>query len=143
MGSLEWDSVITVDPDEIPDAIRTRRKYLGLSQQELALAANMSLMSIRRYESGERIPDAEAIEAIAEALGISAIALYNPVAYEKLMKREFAILEDVTDEEQKLLEHYRMLNDRGQAVAIERVEELGKIPEYKKEQPPAADLGES
>ena len=42
-----------------------------------------------------------------------------------------------------LLAAYDKLNDRGQAVAIERVEELAKIPEYKKEQPPAADSDET
>lgn len=56
-----------------------------------------------------------------------------------------AMLEEMSSDERNgdLLFAFDQLNDRGQAVAIERVEELAKIPEYKKEQPSAADSDES
>lgn len=47
------------------------------------------------------------------------------------------------DLEKAILERFDLLSRRGKMVAIERVEELAKIPEYKKEQPSAADSDET
>ena len=48
--------------------ISKRRKFLGMTQSELAKKANLSLMSIRRYESGDRKPNYEVTKRIATAL---------------------------------------------------------------------------
>ncbi len=41
--------------------------------------------------------------------------------------------------ESRLLYHFRNLNDNGQTVAVERVEELAKIPDYQRPAEPAQD----
>lgn len=48
--------------------IKTARIKAGVSQEELALAAHVSRISIVRYESGERIPDLVTAVRIATAL---------------------------------------------------------------------------
>lgn len=54
----------------IGERIRAARKKAGLTQRELAEKSEISLMSIRRYETGERTPSAKVqrrIEAAADA----------------------------------------------------------------------------
>ena len=46
--------------------IKKYRKLLGLTQEQLAEASALSLMSIRRYESGDRRPNAKAVKSICE-----------------------------------------------------------------------------
>ena len=55
--------------------IRERRKFIGLTQQELAEKAHISMMSIRRYENGDRDPNMETLNKIADALGVSGLDL--------------------------------------------------------------------
>ena len=51
--------------------IRNSRKKKGLSQEQLAKLVNLSTMSIRRYESGERIIPDDKLQAIVAVLGDS------------------------------------------------------------------------
>lgn len=48
--------------------LKTLRLKLGLTQGDVAKAAKISLMSYKRYEYGERIPDARTATQIATAL---------------------------------------------------------------------------
>ena len=52
---------------EICDRLREVREALGLSQQALAERCGITARSQRNYESGERLPDAAYIAAIAAA----------------------------------------------------------------------------
>lgn len=45
------------------------RKARGMTQLDLAKAANISFMSVHRYESGERVPSVDIASRIAAALG--------------------------------------------------------------------------
>jgi transcriptional regulator with XRE-family HTH domain len=49
--------------------IRDFRKSQGFTQQSLADAVGVSMHSIFRWESGERVPDAEDLAKLAEVLG--------------------------------------------------------------------------
>ena len=49
---------------DIGNAIRMARKYKGLTQEELAKRAGISMMSIRRYESGDRMPTENIVNSI-------------------------------------------------------------------------------
>lgn len=49
--------------------IKKMRKSKGMTQIELAKAANVSFISIHRYEAGERIPNVDIAGRIAAALG--------------------------------------------------------------------------
>lgn len=66
----------------IGESIRSYRKAAKLTQSQLACASNTSLMSIRRYESNERIPDIVQLQKIAEALKIPLVELLG-IKYEE------------------------------------------------------------
>ena len=69
-------------PVSVGDNIRTARKSAGLTQKQLADKLNLSLMSVRRYESGERKLKIDMIQRIADALDVSAgYLLDNVVMY--------------------------------------------------------------
>lgn len=55
---------------------------LGLSQAELAKAADVSLRQLARYEAGDQQPAFSVAVALAEALGISLSQLAGQVSYE-------------------------------------------------------------
>lgn len=54
----------------IGNTIRYYRKAANLTQSQLASASNISLMSIRRYETNERTPDITQLQQIANGLKI-------------------------------------------------------------------------
>ena len=51
----------------ISERLKAERESLGLSQQALADRVGVSLRSQQNYESGDRIPDATYLGAMAEA----------------------------------------------------------------------------
>ena len=59
----------------ISERIRLIRQQKSISQNELAKAAGINVKSLSRYELGASIPPANALKAIADALGVSADAL--------------------------------------------------------------------
>lgn len=62
--------VIFLNAKETGMRIKQQRKLKGLTQEELAIKSNLSVMSIRRYESGERIAPEPVLQRIADAIGI-------------------------------------------------------------------------
>lgn len=53
------------------EVIRTLRKRKGLTQEQLAERLGISVMTMRRWEWGERTPDADSIQKISQELGVS------------------------------------------------------------------------
>ena len=53
------------------EVIRTMRKRRGLTQEQLAEYLGISVMTVRRWEWGERTPDADYIQKISQVLGVS------------------------------------------------------------------------
>lgn len=116
--------------------IRRKKK---LSQKKLAELANVSQASVNYWEKGQRTPSMEAIEKLAKALEVPILELYGlkpetvevkPVGIvtaitENLVQKELDELED------KMLFFFDDLNITGKDKAIEQVELLTKIPEYK------------
>ena len=56
--------------ENIGKTIRHYRKAANLTQSQLASASNISLMSIRRYETNQRTPDITQLQQIANGLKI-------------------------------------------------------------------------
>ena len=54
---------------------RMKNGLTGLTQNELASIAGISTISIRKYESGDRVPKVETLQKIASALKISVLEL--------------------------------------------------------------------
>lgn len=61
----------------IGENMRLLRKSRGISQQDLAEKLGVSARSLIRYESGERMPDAEFAGRIAAVLGVPVGELYG------------------------------------------------------------------
>lgn len=57
-------------------SIRRQRKFLGMTQLELARAVNMTQHAVSQWEAGRRAPDVETQLAIARALKIDARVLF-------------------------------------------------------------------
>lgn len=59
----------------IGDKIRYLRTRMGITQGELADLSGIHPVSIRKYETNKMTPQAQQIEKIAEALGVSSFAI--------------------------------------------------------------------
>lgn len=148
-------------PGGIGERIQQQRKVRGLTQEQLAAAASMSVMSIRRYESGDRTPKAEQLEKIAEVLCVPAdylrygnFSLSQNVAARLLDGYEVANIgsriadtialnssshpESVSSPAARIERALQSLNDAGQNAAADRIDELTMIPKYQQKPHEAA-----
>lgn len=114
---------------EIGKLIREERKKKGLTQAIVAKNAGIAVNSLRLYEAGKRCPNLDQLKKIAKALDADPFSLMD-------FDTASDVLSDmIYNPEKYLLAAFNQLNEKGQSVAVARVEELGKIPEYKKEPP--------
>ena len=56
---------------ELSESVIRAREKAGLSREELARKANVSLSAMRRLEDSAKIPGTAALRRIADALGLS------------------------------------------------------------------------
>lgn len=138
----------------VGENIRRQRKKKGLTQKKLAEITKLNEVTIRSYEAGKYKPKIEALQKIADALEVSTDSLMNWNKEEENKRRVFYkaieklnsedkegngdnylnLFESILDtKKQLLISHYDNLNDIGKDKAIEQLELLAKIPEYKKE----------
>lgn len=122
----------------IGSRLREIRKDKNLSQIYVAQRANIAVNSIRLYESGKRQPRMDQLQKIASALDVPVWELIgetSPVLVaQKVVQQKIS---DATAPIRKIRKSaldaaYNALNEQGQIKALERVEELGKIPDYQK-----------
>ena len=57
--------------EELGLKIRTMRKSRNMTQKDLAIAINQGPTSITMYETGQRRPDREVLEALADVFNVS------------------------------------------------------------------------
>lgn len=116
------------------ERLRAIRKEKGLTQAELADKAGIAVNSVRLYEAGARLPKLDTIARMAVAMGLTA----NDLMAGQWGKFDGIFLSDEEfqqdDREAQLIYHFRALNDDGQSVAVDRVEELAQIPKYQRAQ---------
>lgn len=121
------------------DMIRKYRTEKGLTQKKLGEMCGIADSAIRRYEIGKANPKVETLQKIADALNIS----INRLLAGKIMisVNDAEQSKNEREQEEKDLAFLNMmdalgeeLNDRGKDKAIEQVELLTKIPEYRKDE---------
>lgn len=112
----------------VSDNIQRLRKERKLTQANLAKKANISEISIRKYESGDRAPKLETIRKIALALEVSVGDILPFEDGFKLWRQEKD--EKRQKEEKQLLGNYKQLNEAGREEAQKRVQELTEIKRY-------------
>lgn len=126
----------------IGERIKAARKKAGLTQKELGDKLGVSYQMIGQYENDSRKPKLETLEKIANALQIDAWVLYD--GYILIPKGKPTPAQQREREQEKkdlfflnsMSSFCDILNDKGQEKAIEQVEMLTKIPEYRKEESP-------
>lgn len=148
--------------------IKKYRKNLGMTQENLAAAIKTTKSAISKYELGRRFPDADTMDDLAKALGISPLFLIadeetaertletlnhgsrqstpeHRRELEKMMGKEEGYLEENAVQqmrrtrEEQLLTAYGKLNDFGQAVALVDVERLSTQEKYTDSLEPRTD----
>lgn len=113
-----------LDTKETGKYIRQYRKIAGLTQEELAQKVGISTMSIRRYESGERVATRDMIDAIAAALGCD---LYSLMSFDQASDALVARSEI----EKQISSDCDRMNDEGLKLAGELVHLVAESPRYK------------
>jgi len=115
--------------------IRYYRKAAGFTQEELAKKAGLSVMSIRRYESGERVVPPEALASLAKELNVSKeelgglyVEMVELLDDKYDIRDAFAARNDVitTIHQSKALEFAKSIYARDIISAFELLNERGK-----------------
>ena len=128
--------------------IKEVRKSKNITQEQLAYMLGLTRSVISKYESGLIVPSMEQYFKLAMVLGVSLYELVpNDIldAYFYGFGRSFA-LNAPSEAESNLIYVFNQLNDEGQRIAVERVEELTEIPKYQKtekDEPESEDEPES
>lgn len=115
----------------IGEKIKKARTDAKMTQKELAEKCGMADSAIRKYESGKVTPKLDTIARIARAMGLYAGDLVDAGQWGQVQLGESEEMPSTA--ESKLLSHFRNLNDNGQSVAVERVQELTQIPAYQRQ----------
>lgn len=147
---------------QIGSRIKKLRIEKGLSQKEMAKICGMPYSTYSNYENNNREPGTDQLYKIASVLGISVSELISGTDNAKydailsLMRSKLAdaevlsylkladstaandiilksIMDDLDSETNRMVSLFASLNGAGQEKAIEQVELLTKIPEYRKE----------
>ena len=123
----------------IGEKIRKARTDAKMTQKELAEKCGMADSAIRKYESGKITPKLDTLARIARAMGLYAADLVDADQWKNVQMGPgdaWAVdaSQQSTSRESQLMQHFRSLNDDGQRVAVERVEELAQIPKYQRAQ---------
>lgn len=121
----------------IGEKIKKARTDAKMTQKELAEKCGMADSAIRKYESGKVVPKLDTIAKIARAMGLYAGDLVDAGQWGQVQPG--ADSETASAAESQLLSHFRTLNDNGQTVAVERVQELAQIPAYQRPAEPTQD----
>lgn len=123
------------------EKIKNVRINQGISQLQLGERMNISQQAVAKYERLTDPPKFETVLKIAQALNVSWSDLMPEYSYEKTLNDSVnkeirekiikGIIHIVSENEQKLVNDFSKLNSEGQEKALEQVELLTKIPEYK------------
>ena len=115
----------------VGERIKAARKNAGMTQKELADKLNISYVGVSQWENNLRNPKFETLQRIADALDTE-VNIF--ISGQTLEQRDQAMKDYVAKRfnEAQLMTAFNKLNDKGQQVAVERVEELTKIPDYQR-----------
>ena len=93
----------------IGEKIRLTRQNKKISQTELSKKSGVPYKSLSRYELGLTMPPADALNAIANTLGVSADYLLNDenvTIKDKELFMKFEILQNIDSETKKMINNF-------------------------------------
>ncbi len=112
------------------EKINIFRRQKGITIEQLSESSGVPLSTIKKICAGITTnPNLDTVKAIAKALNCK---LDDFDDIEKSSTPAKAEAEDLSKDEQKLLEEYRQLNPDGQQVALDFMDSLTYNPKYKK-----------
>ena len=122
----------------IGENIKKLRNEKKVTQKQLGKMTGIAEITIRQYEAGKYKPKLENIRKIASALGVYMNELI--VDWSQYSAEDFGkdlegsdTFKNRDDKEEQMQDLFFLLNEQGQDKALEQVELLTKIPEYKAE----------
>ena len=90
----------------IAERIRLYRQQRKLSQGELAQRSGVNNKSLSRYELNTSVPPADALKAIADALGVSTDSLLsddNITIKDKELLKRFKAIQDISGNDKEMI----------------------------------------
>ncbi|MDO4175223.1 MAG: helix-turn-helix transcriptional regulator [Eubacteriales bacterium] len=140
--------------NSIGENIKKFRTRKGLTQKQLGELLGVSAQMIGQYETGVRNPRYSTVKKIASALDVLELDIIDYEHPTNKNRAEDALLRswlevrqyiqgkagtEIEDESfvqfiKDISESGNFLNEQGKQVAIDRVEELTKIPDYQKKE---------
>ncbi len=88
------------------EVIAKRRKYLHLTQEDLANQINVSKSAIAKWETDGGIPDRDNIYRLAEVIGVSVEDMYHIISRNESENENINININITFDIIRLLESY-------------------------------------
>ena len=123
---------------EIYDNIDRELEKRRMSRRKLALSIGVPPSTFQSMMERKRGMTIELLKKISAALNVDFYSLADFDMASDALFEEINAYRKATKDEQ-LLQHFRTLNDNGQTVAVERVQELTQIPAYQRPAEPTQD----
>lgn len=121
----------------IGDTLKQARINAGLTQKQLGEKCGMADSAIRKYESGKIKPKIETLKKIAAALNVSVIDLADFDTATEILADDINQISmrygQETPQYYRMVEAFSTLNHTGAEKAAVAVEDLSKVPEYRRE----------
>lgn len=125
--------------------IKLARRNAGLTQKELGQKLGITYQTLAQWENDLRKPKFETLKRIADALGVPVGellgledmggGLWGHEADDSTVMKLAQNIKAHMAPKAKLNAAFDQLNNEGQGVAVQRVEELTEIPRYRKDAP--------
>ncbi|MGN0652338.1 MAG: helix-turn-helix domain-containing protein [Gemmiger sp.] len=120
----------------IGENIRQARKKAGLTQRQLAEKSGVATITLQQYERGVREPKLDTIAKIARAMNLFASDLISDDQWQNVDMTFTDTTErycQETPQYYRMVEAFSTLNHTGAEKAAVAVEDLAKVPEYRRE----------
>lgn len=118
------------------EKIKKIRKSKGLTQEQLGALCDppMAGSAIRRYENNKSNPKIQTLQKIAKALEVpvNSIRSDTDLWVDDMISAVSNTLVKPMDDLARLQDSFMKLNDEGRNKANEYVDDLAKIPQYKR-----------
>lgn len=99
--------------------IRKHRKFLGLSQTNIAEILGITFQQVQKYESGTNRLSASKLYLISQALGVSISDLYMGIDSADTPDSSVNLLSDLSEEALEMLHMFQKIKDPNVRSAIE------------------------
>ncbi len=106
---------------EIGGRIKRRRRTLGITQERLAEALDVTYQQVQRYENGTNSLNMENVQTIADALSVPVSYFFEP---EKQLMVAEAQTPYLPSDESKLLRYFRKIKDNSSKGIVLQVARL-------------------